>query len=83
VFAHFVGVTFTPWRWRWKAGGVADFGFIAQEHQAVVPEAVQENEGFLYVRYGKLEAVLVAAVKELAARLDCMEQRLAALGARQ
>jgi len=40
---------------------------------------VQENDGLLYVRYGKLEAVLVAAVKELAARLDGMEQRLTAL----
>jgi len=72
----------TPRRWRWKGSGAADFGFIAQEHREIVPEAVQENDGLWYVRYGKLEAVLVAAVKELTTRLDGLEHRIAALEAR-
>lgn len=66
-----------PRRWNWRKDGSADFGFIAQEHRGVLPEAVHEGEdGMLFVRYGKAEALLVGAVQELAARLERIERRM-------
>lgn len=66
-----------PRRWNWRKNGSADFGFIAQEHRDVLPEAVHEAEdGMLFVRYGKAEALLVGAVQELAARLERIERQL-------
>lgn len=70
-----------PRRWRWRKTGEADFGYIAQEHREVLPEAVHEaDDGMLYVRYGKAEALLVGAVQELAARLAAVEAQLATRG---
>lgn len=72
-----------PRRWRWKATGEPDFGFIAQEHRKVLPEAVYEDdEGMLFVRYGKAEALLVGAVQEIAARLDRLEAAILPNGVR-
>ena len=66
-----------PRRWNWLKDGLGDFGFIAQEHQMVLPEAVHEDDsGTLYVRYGKAEALLVGAVQELAERLERIERQL-------
>lgn len=68
-----------PRRWVWRADGTPDFGFIAQEHRELLPEAVHEGEdGMLFVRYGKVEAHLVGAVQELERRLRELEARLGA-----
>ncbi len=54
-----------------------DVGIIAQDVQAVLPEAVRTNEsGYLSVRYEKMIALLIEANKELAARVEFLEQKL-------
>lgn len=56
--------------------GVPDIGFIAQEVQKVVPCLVKENEdGYLAVVYGNITAILVEAVKVLAARVEQLENK--------
>ena len=53
------GVEFT-----WKDSGERDFGFIAQDVQSVIPEAVHvANNGVQGVDYSRLTSVLVEAVK--------------------
>lgn len=54
-----------------------DVGVIAQDVQAVLPEAVRTNaNGYLSVRYEKMIALLVEANKELAARVEELEKKL-------
>jgi hypothetical protein len=49
-------------------------GVIAQEIEAVLPEAVKTREdGYLAVRYERLNALLIEAVKELTARIEKLE----------
>ena len=45
-------------------------GLIAQEVQAVAPEAVVEAEGILRLAYGNLAGLLVEAIKDLATQVD-------------
>ena len=53
-----------------------DIGVIAQEVEAVFPELVQTREnGYKAVKYDKLTAVLIQAVKELSARLKELENK--------
>lgn len=68
--------------WEWKDPSYVDddrpraIGLIAQDVQAVFPEAVRTNaDGYLMVDYAGLVGVLVEAVKELADRVDELEQR--------
>ena len=52
-----------------------DVGVIAQDVQAVLPEAVRTNDsGYLSVRYEKMIALLVEANKELADRVEQLEK---------
>lgn len=52
-------------------------GLIAQEVQAVLPEAVVEGtDGYLSVLYPNLVALLVEAIHEMQADMDQMKQRL-------
>jgi hypothetical protein len=54
-----------------------DVGVIAQEVQAVLPEAIRTNDtGYLSVRYEKMIALLIEANKELAARVEELERKL-------
>ena len=54
-----------------------DVGVIAQDVQAVLPEAVRTNDsGYLSVRYEKMIALLIEANKELAARVEELEKKL-------
>ena len=56
--------------------GQAGVGVIAQEMQDVVPEVVFANpDGLSSVAYGNLVAVLIEAVKELAASVEGLEVR--------
>lgn len=59
------GVTFTM-----AGSDVRQMGLIAQEVQAVAPEAVVEAEGILRLAYGNLVGLLVEAIKDLAAQVD-------------
>ena len=54
-----------------------DVGVIAQEVQEVLPEAIRTNDsGYLSVRYEKLIGLLIESNKELAARVEELEQKL-------
>ena len=52
------GVEFT-----WKNSDARDFGFIAQDVQEILPQAVHESAGVHGVDYSRLTSVLVEAVK--------------------
>ena len=53
-----------------------DIGLIAQEVEAVLPEIVAENnEGFKAVKYDRVVALLIEAVKELTARVNELEKK--------
>ena len=57
--------------YKWKDGGEAAYGVIAQDVEAVMPEAVSRNgKGFLTVEYDQLIAPLVEAVKSLKTMFD-------------
>jgi hypothetical protein len=66
-----------PVGYRWKDGGAADLGFVAEEVAAlderlVTRNAAGEVEG---VRYERLAAVLANALQELVARHDAERER--------
>lgn len=64
-------------RFKWKDGGGGngggeDVGLIAQDVQAVLPEAVTGND-YLFVQYNKLIPVLVEEIRELQRRVESLE----------
>jgi hypothetical protein len=66
---HLQGVTFE------MAGDPRPrMGLIAQEVQAVAPEAVIETEGILRLAYGNLIGLLVEAIKDLALEVDQLKR---------
>lgn len=70
-------------RYQWSdptAGDAPSIGLIAQEVEAVFPEAVSVGpEGMKGVNYGMLVAPLVEAVKQQQAQIEALSARLAAL----
>jgi hypothetical protein len=54
---------------------------IAQDVQKILPEAVGERNGLLSLGYTDMIPLMVAAIKELTARLAAAEARIDALGA--
>ena len=53
-----------------------DVGIIAQELEAVLPELVVDREdGFKAVKYDRIVALLIEAVKELKAEVDLLKQK--------
>jgi hypothetical protein len=69
------GNTYT---WNEKSGKEGqDVGVIAQEVQAVLPEAVVERDnGYLAVDYHKLVPLLVESIKDLTIKVEKLEQKL-------
>ena len=55
-------------------GGSREIGLIAQDVQAVSPEAVIEAEGVLRLAYGNLVGLLVEAIKDLAAEVEQLKR---------
>lgn len=51
-------------------GGSREIGLIAQDVQAVAPEAVVETEGLLRLAYGNLVGLLVEAIKDLSVEVE-------------
>lgn len=51
------------------------YGFIAQEVEELIPEAVVDNGTFKSIDYAPIMAFLVAKVQELAARVEELEAR--------
>ena len=61
----------------WKSDGTADIGFIAQEVEKVVPQAVYgKSDGEYGLDYGSLTSVLVEAVKEQQAQIEDLKAEL-------
>ena len=55
-------------------GDMKDIGVVAQEVEKVLPELVSDREnGYKAVKYEKLTAVLIQAVKELSERVKTLE----------
>jgi len=63
------GVTFTM-----AGSDTRQMGLIAQDVQAVAPEAVVETEGVLRLAYGNLVGLLVEAIKDLAQEVDQLKR---------
>lgn len=69
-----------PRRFRWRDDGSDDIGFIAEEVQAVFPEAVTDADGTpegLGLKEGRISALLFAAFREVVDRLEALEARAA------
>lgn len=65
------GVTFTR-----RDTGSRGIGVVAQELASIVPEAVMtHDDGLLSVAYGNLVGVLIEAVKDLADKVERLEDR--------
>lgn len=66
-----------PRKFKMKETSKDDIGFIAQNLEEVFPELVHENkDGFKYVDYPKMTAVLLAALQELTIRVETLEKRV-------
>lgn len=60
---------------RWKKDGVPAYGVIAQEVEAVIPDAVTTNaDGTKAVDYDQLVPVLIEAVKALQVEVDALKR---------
>src|SRR5262245_6844313 len=86
VFDKLSKIRGVTWTWNEQAGplgkvpGSADAGVIAQEVEAVYPELVETSpEGFKRVNYTGLVGVVIEAVKELKAKNEALEKRVAEL----
>jgi hypothetical protein len=72
----------------WKSDphtGETVHGFIAQEMQDIVPEAVSgepDGEEMMSMDYGRITPVLVAALQEAHNKIEALEERLAELEAK-
>lgn len=61
----------------WKTDGGNDFGFLAQDLQKVIPQAVHGNDkGFFGVDYGRLTAVLVSAIQEQSLEIEALKAKM-------
>lgn len=63
------------WKFSIKPGdgikpGDKDYGVIAQEVQKIMPEAVNEKNGWLMVNYEKLIPLLIESIKELSEEVE-------------
>src|SRR5262249_20737627 len=68
-------------RYQWTSTGQDDFGLIAQEVEAVLPEAVvtDSKTGYKAVKYSNLVAPLIEASKELHEMCKDDRRRIASL----
>lgn len=71
-----------PRRYTWKGTGVKDFGFVAQELEQVLPEAVIGTEGQKGVNYQAMVQIAFGAIKELSAQVDALKAELDQLKAK-
>ena len=52
-------------------------GLIAQEVKPIIPEVVVEDEdGYMFLAYDRLVAVLIESVKELEKRINILENKI-------
>jgi hypothetical protein len=68
-------------RFDWRRGGGSDLGFVAQEVQDVIPEAVRITaDGSLAVKYDVLAAPLAEAIKQQSQLIAAQQAEIAVLG---
>lgn len=66
-----------PVQFRFKGDDKLHYGFIAQDVQKIMPDAVQESEdGYLTLTYHELIAPLYALVQEQEDRISRLEARI-------
>lgn len=69
------GVTF-DWKDKDRFGAQTEVGFIAQEVQGVLPEAVSSGGDYLSLSVRPIVAMLVEAVKSLAKKISLLAERV-------
>lgn len=75
IITRLTGVSFN-----WKKDGTPSVGVLAQEVEAVLPEAVHTDaEGFKSVNYDALIAPLIQAIKEQQEEMDTLKKEIEAL----
>jgi hypothetical protein len=66
----------------WRDGPDSGLGVVAQEVEAVVPEMVHTDEdGYKFVRYSQISALLIEAMKEQQAHIEALEATVETLKA--
>lgn len=75
VDGNYVVDRLRPVSYTFDPTGKATYGFIAQEVEELIPEAVIDNGEFKSIDYAPLIAFLTAKVQELAARVEELEAR--------
>lgn len=90
VFDQLAKIRGVTWTWNeasaahGKEPGSSDAGVIAQEVEAVFPHLIETTpEGVKRVNYTGLVGVVIEAVKELKAKNDALEKRVAELEQQQ
>jgi hypothetical protein len=71
-----------PVSYTWKADpdGPRSMGFIAQEMEKVMPEAVSTgNDGMMQMDYGRITPILVSALQDAHKKIEELESRIAAM----
>ena len=59
----------------WEEGGAKSIGLIAQESEKVIPEIVlQDENGYLGIKYNNLIGVLVEAIKEQQEQINTLKK---------
>ncbi len=76
-----------PVSYAWKADpdGPRSMGFIAQEMQEVMPEAVStgdDEDAMMSMDYGRITPILVSALQDAHRKIEQLEQRLADMEAK-
>jgi hypothetical protein len=67
-------------RFKWIHSGKSDIGFVAQDVQSALPEAVsKEHTDTLHIAYDRIIPVLVEAVKDLTGRVIRLEKEIVQL----
>ena len=69
-------IQLNPVEYDWKRDGKHDLGLIAEEVYEILPDLVSKEGRWVQgISYSRLTAVLIGAVKELAARVDELENK--------
>ena len=76
-----------PVSYNWKADpdGPRSMGFIAQEMQEVMPEAVavgDDDDAMMSMDYGRITPILVSALQDAHKKIEQLEQRIADMEAK-
>jgi hypothetical protein len=64
-----------PVEFTWKKTGNKSYGVVAQELEKVLPELVTQNKDKKYVNYIPLIALLLEGYKDLAKKIDSLENK--------